>query len=309
MDITNVLVAVILAILVAFLAMIGAALYKKHRTRQELAGQKKTVVEVLHDALNNRCRLDIKFTKGDTSGRYMRGPCMAVGTDRILVDTGLRYGLHGWIGMEVHVFFQLSSAKGMRYYDFFSTVTQVHRYEAGYALELNTPQKLNNNQKRTFVRLIPTWRMVKELNLWTRLPQSGLHIPPVEMPPPIYTAASVTMDNISGGGIRFLLTLEEGEAPPAMEQGEKLYMYLSAQGLDLKESLQLWLISEIVDIKATTPEIFTVSVRFQSWAPDTAPDIELSWFPADSEGGVPPLAAWVMLRHLEASHKQVGGAS
>lgn len=308
MDITNVLVAVILIIFVAFLVMIGATLYRKHRTRQKLVGQKKTVVGILHDALNNRCRLDIKFTKGDTSGRYMRGPCMAVGDDKILVDTGLRYGLHGWIGMEVHVFFQLSTSKGMRYYDFFSTVMQVHRYEAGYALELKTPEKLNNNQKRTFVRLIPTWRMVKELNLWTRLPQFGLHLPPVEMPPPAYTAASVTIDNISGGGIRFLLALEEGEAPPALEQGEKLYVYLSAQGLERKETLQLWLTGEIVDFKDTTPEIFAVSIRFQSWAPDTAPDVELSWFPVDNEGGVPPLAAWVMLRHLEVSHKQVGAA-
>ncbi|MEG1609607.1 MAG: hypothetical protein RR317_00290 [Bilophila sp.] len=307
MDIANVVAVIILVGAGALLFMISKILHKKYRTQLELVGQKQAVISILDEAVNNRCRLDIKFIKGDMGGRYMRGPCMAIGSEKILVDTGLRYGLQGWIGQEVHVFFQLSNAEGLRYYDFFSSVTRVHRYEGGYALELETPNSLNNNQKRTFVRLIPTWRMVRELNLWTQLTESGLSTPPVDMPPPAYTAASVTVDNISGGGIRLIIALEEGEDPPLLTREEKLYFYLSVQGMEHKENLQLWLVGEIVDFKATTPEIFSLSLRFQSWAPDTASDLELSWFPVDGEGGVPPLAAWVMLRHLEMSRRQAGG--
>lgn len=272
------------------------------RGKAHSSDKQNAVHGILEEALNSRSRLDIKFVDGDMAGRYMSGPCMGLREDRLLVDTNLQYVMHNWLNQRVHVFFQLSEGKKNRYYDFFSTVTGIHSYEGAYALELEMPHNLNNNQKRTFVRLTPNWPMVKDIQVWTDLTQMGLVSTPKAMPLPSCVASAVKVDNISGGGIRLLIRRRESKLNLEKEDGVFLHIHL--EGPDDKNPLGLWLAGKVVFFQRLSDAMDSISLQFRAWAPDVQPEEDLSWFPVDGQGGVPPLASWVMLRHLESSRLQ-----
>lgn len=287
------------ALLVIALAA-AAFIWTRHNAakRNRAAAGLKDVESTLQKAHLVRTQMDVQIVSQGESNRFMRGPCAAVDSGRLLIDTNLPYAVNSWIGRKAHVYFQLRGAAGMEYYDFFSPVSRVLPYKTGYALELTLPGQLNNNQKRTFVRLEPLDSMITEMMLWYVPPHKGTPVGLGSLRQG-YSTGDIRVKDISAGGIRIRLNKHDpvvgrfGVADLAMT-------HIVADNGEGKENLSLWLLGEVVLVRAVGTSLFTdVSLTFRKWASDPAEGEDFAWFPVEKGGGVPALAAWVMLRHLE----------
>lgn len=263
----------------------------------------KDIQSTLQRAHLNRTQMDVQIEGDSMSSRFLRGPCAAVDSARLLIDTNLPYSVNAWIGQKVHVYFQFRGAGGMEYYDFYSVVTHVLLYKTGYALELGIPKQLNNNQKRTFVRLEPPSNLIEEVMVWYVPPQQGTpgtlgtlrHA---------YCAGEVKVEDISAGGVRVRLSNQD-VVVERFNIGDQAMTHLVAGSGEGKEPINLWLLGEVVLMRKDSEQYAEMSLKFRKWAAEPAEGEDFAWFPVEKGGGVPPLAVWVMLRHLEV-HRTLG---
>ena len=165
-------------------------------------------------------------------------------------------------------------------------------------MELTLPAQLRSEQRRAFVRLSPSRTLIGDFSFWMGGPGLDRRRTPESMPEPDVPFSSIKLHNISAGGARLILEGKSGVDLP-LEKEIPVRIRGVLLGAENKIDLALWLGAEVV-MTQEEPVGRVLSVRFRKWALEGEdPKAELSWFPVNPEGGVPPLAAWVMHKHLE----------
>lgn len=264
---------------------------------------KQNVLEiagVLNRAFENHTKMDIQITAEDKVSRYIRGVCVSIKDDALLIDVTLEHPVTAWVGQLAHVYFQLKGPKRWEYFDFYSPIIDMPRYEQGYAMRVAVPKMLNHNQKRTFVRLEPPLDLVSEAFLWylpidKDLPKDIFALP--DFP----CVGDAQVKDISGGGVR-LFFATENLLMAQLAAGNHCLLHLIATGIEGKGKLDIWLECEIVMMRSVAHDKTATdfSFKFHKWAINPATDSdEFSWFPPEKDGGVPPVVTWVIRKHLE----------
>lgn len=261
--------------------------------------EQQSVQETLQEALDSRTVFNIRFEVDSMRERFLRGPCVAVGKDNMLIDVNLTYGVPAWEGQPVQVYFGISGAgKGNSFYEFNTTIARTVPYLGNVGIELRQPARLIANQRRTFVRFSPPHRFVGNIRLWTGRPtQYSEALIPSAVAPPVLSGDALAIDNISAGGLRLIFPTQAYDGVP-VERSQLVLLNLLLRNADGQEALNLWCMGTVMQDQSDGPRTL-LSLKFERWAPEGDADNPLSWFPVGREGGVPPLAAWVMRRQLE----------
>ncbi len=260
----------------------------------------------LQKAYEGRVKMDVQVTDENVTSPFMRGVCVAINADRMLIDVSLPHQPNQWIGRKAHVYFQLSGRKGPEHYDFFAPITRIAAYNDGYALEIQKPRQILNNQKRAFVRFQPSSELIEEVILWYVPSHRGS---PGDMAylREAFCAGDVQIQDISAGGVRVRLNNSD-PVVKRFKPADVGVMHLVADNGEDRGQLNLWLVCQLVIVRQEKGSATSdISFKFRKWATDPSEDEDFAWFPTEKDGGVPPLAAWVMRRHLEV-HRNVGAS-
>lgn len=279
----------------------------KEQTRQ-LQIEQLNVQDMLQEAIEARAVFNVRFGVDSMRDRYLRGPCVAVSDDSILIDANLTYGVPGWVGQQVQVYFTTNSSSGSSFFEFTTTISRTVPYLGNVGIELFLPDKIVTNQRRAFVRFSPPNRFVGSTRLWSGSMLNRLEgLQPINIPEPSLSGDALSIDNISAGGLRLVFPTDQFDDMP-VSTDQTILLNLTLRNADGAETLNLWLITSVVqEIRESGRSL--LSLKFTRWAPEGEKDIPLSWFPLGREGGVPPLAAWVMRRQLEVECRSEHGAA
>lgn len=270
---------------------------RKEKNRQ-LQMSQNSVLDLLQEGIDSRATFNIRFEIDSMRDRFLRGPCVAVSEDSILIDANLTYGVPGWVGQQVQVYFSPTTNSGSSFYEFTTTISRTMPYLGNVGIELFIPDKIVTNQRRAFVRFSPPNRFVGSIQLWNGRVLNQLEgLQPASMPDSILSGDALSIDNISAGGLRLVFPTDQfADMPVSTEQS--LLLNLTLRNSDGAETVNLWFVTSVVqEIRESGRSL--LSLRFVRWAPEGEKNVALSWFPLGREGGVPPLAAWVMRRQLE----------
>ena len=292
-------------ILLAALAVLGMGIFFLRRKGDgEPGGLLETptfISQMLTQGMDQRCRFDVSLGTGDDRARVLRGPCVAVEQTAFTIDANLGYNMPSWTGQQVQVFFTMHRGRTSSSYDCTTEISGIVPYRGGYAIRLRIPAKLANNQRRAFVRLAPSRGLVADMGLWMDCAalKSG-NTAPMDLTEPTFPFENLRLDNVSAGGAR--VTVEFSERRHAIQaqvsKGHALLLHLRLRDVPDGRTLTLWLKCVVTLVQPETGGV-GIGLRFTSWAATTDPQAEFAWFSGEKEGGVAPLAAWVMRRHLE----------
>lgn len=291
-------------VVVVLIAAIAVLVQRNVIRRRRADAARRARDARLQKAYEGRVKMDVQVTGENLTSPFMRGICVAINADRMLIDVGLPHQPDQWIGRKAHVYFQLSGRKGPEHYDFFSPIIRIAAYNDGYALEIKKPRQILNNQKRAFVRLQPSSELIEEVVLWYVPARSGS---PGDMTylREAFCAGDVQIQDISAGGVRVRLN----NSDPVVKRFKAAdigVMRLVADNGEERGQLNLWLVCQLVIVRQEKGSPTSdISFKFRKWATDPGDGEDFAWFPTEKDGGVPPLAAWVMRRHLEI-HRNVG---
>lgn len=273
------------------------------RNKQEAQAEdtrRPTVNDILNQAVARRIKMDLQVEAGETRSRPMRGVCVSLTSDTLLIDVNLDAPVNAWIGQKAHVYFLLKAEQGEEYYDFATPVLGIPQHGDGYALHIQAPTEFNHNQKRMFVRLKPSKELIEELILW-RLPadrdqpQNFSHLREA------FCAGDPSIEDISAGGVRLGMKPLD-PVVESFEAGVIGVMHLVARDKkDEQITLNLWLVCECVLIRDEDAKKIFLSFKFRKWAKNPVGDEDFTWLPIRSTDGVPSLTAWIMRRQLEAT--------
>lgn len=289
-------------VLVGGIALIFAGtvwflLSRRAKPTGDLLQQPDYIFDIINTTIDDRNHFEIVFDIPDSGmDKRFSGSCIACNNQAFLVDTNISYQVPTWTGQPVRVFF--SSGKGTKtsMFECSSRILRVTPYRAGFALELALPARLIANQRRAFVRFAPPSGLVANISLWNEVTSED-RLVPASLPHPVVNLPEVFLKNISAGGAGIGLSLQSplnGHLKP----DDFLLIRFELRDNEGRIVLSLWVGAVIISIKDMSKQQ-AIALRFTRWVIEGEPDQELSWFPATQEIGIPPLAAWVMRRHLE----------
>lgn len=242
-----------------------------------------------------------------------------MGNDSITIEVGgLKSLSDKWKGRPVTVFFRVLVNKEYTYYTFPSLIADIHMPRPGLChISLPMPERLENRQKRSFLRIKPPREFFPGAALWY-----GETMPPPEKintigewarPRLLYIPERMeqfqVMD-LSAGGSRLSVP---GQVVRTLKlhfnSTEHLLLMLDLFDPELNKRLRYWMECRIqnVWVEHTTHDVH-LGLQFLSWArpkdhhaagfgEQQAPGIE--WLKLSSSHEVEPVGNWIMRRHLE----------
>ncbi len=288
---------------VAALLLVAVLVWRVYGSRSRSPGNAlenpKFIAATLNEAHDRRSIFEVRFEDPELRDRSLRGPCEAVEGHKLLIDVNLRSNAPSWINRRVRVFFNISGPRSTAFYSFFTTVVELPKRGGTFLVALPFPRKLRNEQRRAFVRLSPRRSMVNDLSIWLKGSAVAGIKAPSAMPEPDVEFKKILLDNISAGGARVIL---RGPLDIPVDKGRLIRIHALLAGAENKGDLSLWLDAEVLMAKPQRDGL-VLGLRFRRWTQEgDDPHPELSWFPVTDDGAVPPLAAWVMHKHLEIHH-------
>ena len=276
---------------------------RRNKTPNDLLQRPDFIYEVINTTIDDRNHYEVVFDVSDSGlDKRFSGSCIACNRSTLLVDTNIPYQVPSWTGQPVRAFF--SSGRGMKstMYECLTRIERVTPYRSGFALELAMPSRLMTNQRRAFVRFAPPTMLVANISVWSQSVDAE-RLSPASLPHPTVNMPEVYLKNISAGGAGLGLVLHAPLGALA-KSGDPLLIRFELRDGEGRTALALWVCAVIVTNKEA-PKHHALALRFTRWVIEGEPGQELSWFPANADMGIPPLAAWVMRRHLEIHRTNV----
>lgn len=294
-----------IAVLFVTAAVVWRVYAAKNRSPRSALEDPTFIAEVLNKALDRRSRFHVRFMDPEFKARTLEGVCTAVRSKTLRIDAGLSYDVPSWRNQKVRVSFTLTTPRGATFYSFVSILTDFTSQRGSSTLGLMLPRQLHTEQRRAFVRLSPLRGMVDALSMWTEEPAVTAITTPVSMPEPDIGFDGIDLSDISAGGAKLLL-LGKLCTDLSIEKKDIVRLHALLSGAENKSNLSLWLEGEVLMLKEHVDGML-LTLRFRRWAQEGEDSqAEFSWFPVNNEGAVPPLAAWVMHKHLEIHRDRAG---
>lgn len=228
---------------------------------------------------------------------------------------GLKSLSSRWLGKAVTVFFRIQAGKEFLYYAFPSHISGIYLPTPDKCqLTLPMPTRIENRQKRSFLRITPPHEFFPGAAIWY-----GAHFPKDEnlaslaaWPRPALLFSPERMEqfsliDLSAGGARIcvprpvikLLQLQ-------FHVSEHLILMLDLLDPEQNKRLRYWMECRIqnVWVEYVSRDVH-LGVQFLSWArpcdipaPGKQPSDDIRWLKLTSSSDVEPVGNWVMRRHL-----------
>ncbi len=266
------------------------------------AGMAEHVEELLNKAIDQRGSFMIEFAKGEFNGRKINGICVRMDGDGVYIDIGREFATQQWLGEPVFTYFQFRSNNRFTYYQFSAKILKIAQVRGVNIIQLTRPSKLENSERRFFLRVTPQKDVMLGLGVWNMPFGSPLVKTPSKMPKARFTyrpgrVEDVKLLDISAAGLRLDITPEALQrAPMELSRGSQLLFLLMLKDLDGERGVAFWLAGRCIacDEVEDTPGMLQVRLKFFNWAINGASNEDINWFPVGKMGEVTPLANWII---------------
>lgn len=272
----------------------------------------KQIRHILANAVRYRSTFELQFPHRGVQRR----PILRCSSEDIsqsglsLEAEGIKNIARNWTDRLVNCYFKINVNGQHVYYAFSTRIKRVEIKPRGRcSLTLHLPDKLENRQKRAFLRIVPPQEYMLGAVLWL-----GRHLPKAEDLPHMGRwprPALVTLPgkekqqfeiaDISAGGVRVTIPRREMMAL-GLELGvaEQLVMLLDLLNPDDRGRLRFWLLCRVQNFAAQydTHNIET-GLQFLAWASPKEDQSELEWHRLSRSLEVDLLGNWIIRRHLE----------
>lgn len=285
---------------VIFFVIIVSAfiLWKYGKSRKTSGAQTQFVRDTLDLARSQFEIFNVKLRDSDAKS----------GLSAILHDidkNGLRmevgdYVSDEWNGADVNAYFKVIHEDDPVFYVFSSRVLQLRSdYEAS-SLLLKTPDHLQVEKKRHFIRVAPAKGDVKALGVWPlppgkRLPRTSDEIGvPISMYKPGMKEEAIRLVNISGAGLALEIRDANDSTNANFSKGKQI-LCLVGYNLNNKYAA-FWCTGEIMnsrDIDNGGKKSVTIGIEFTNWAALNEGQGEIHWSHSSPFRGAKPMLQWV----------------
>ncbi|MDR1124754.1 MAG: hypothetical protein LBM64_01655 [Deltaproteobacteria bacterium] len=271
----------------------------------------RQVRALLNGALEQRSTLELQFNDSRNQRRpVLRCSLEEVGAGRVGIEAyGINNIVAGWIGREISCYFKLKIKDQSVYYTFDSTVESVEARPRGVsALWLSFPTRMQNRQKRAFLRISPPMDYFLGAAVWfgRNLPADGNLGNIALWPKPSLTLLpgkerQFFIRDLSAGGVRLWVPRREKDARRHdFNLAEQMALLLDLFDPDNSRRLRYWLLCRVQNlITDFNDQSFDIGLQFLAWAAPKEDGSSLEWLKLTREKEVAPLGNWIMHRHLE----------
>ena len=306
------IVAVILVLgLIAKAFVEGRIRYKPHGSITDA----NTIRDILREAFDQRRPFEVQIqTPYGRRRPTLRCAPEYLGRVSITIEiNGLSTLSDRWLGRQVMVFFRVSLGKRFTYYTFSSAIEAIHSPKEDVChITLPLPDRLENRQKRSFLRISPPHDYILGAAFWC-----GADMPKQEKFQELDEWPRPTLLQIPKRTQQFeLLDLSAGGARLGMvnqiirsyrlqfSMVEQVILMLDLHDPQQENHMRLWLLCRVQNLwRDHSTRNIQMGLQFLAWgkpkadAPEGFPGIE--WLRLSPGSEVECLGNWIMRRHLE----------
>ncbi len=264
--------------------------------------------DIVDTAMLQRSTFSLESLNGILKGTVISGIPLAIKNGHLQVDVIKSFGSSQWQGMNVQVFFRLmDDQKNSTSYQFTSRILRLEPSNDSLLLTLPLPKLLASGQRRNFLRVNPSQDTLLALGFWllpgdAPLPTSYKSLNEAHLSyRPERNHSSISLENISAGGLRLRLSEEDLKTQEEVDLGTQVLCLLMLKTDEHMPPLALWLMGTITNIKKqpSQQQEAQVGIHCTHWAQAMNNDVAISWFNTSKDRGVPPLFSWVIRHDLE----------
>lgn len=299
------------------LLLLGIALAAKLAQRikaEDPKARHKRNLEILHQALRNRSRMDVCFHPHEASKIIV--PCAL----EDLHNTHGRLDLPGqvtpsqsWVNKSFLCFFRIPGPKGRPFfYKFTTKIIALHKHNDRHHLDFALPDQIELGQKRRHLRLKIPRNDILDFRIWAgdddHEPPGLLNTDSKPVPLAIFSPDRATefyVVDLSGGGI--CLEYDPRRLPGLddyLQNSQALYMRLELTNIDEKLPSTYYMAARLRTRQENFDTgTFQIGYEFVQYAQDQ-PEGGLKWINVRPELGIADLITWVFKRHLELYREQ-----
>ncbi len=328
MQVTHILLGCALGIVIAMIAYgLEQKFYKKFIQCKAHSARMQIVKKLLNMALEQRSNFHLEILHGEFKGANIVGTCLSLEKQTVVIQVLDAFASHQWANSTMSFYFSIVDDQKTSFYHFTGFCFAAKRQGKVTELSIALPPIIDPGQRRSCLRFIPPKNSVRGLGLWIIPPNSPLPTHKLKLKKPLLTydphsTNSIFLDNVSAGGLR--LCVQEALMPEdtqILEKGTHLLMVLALKEPAKKHtnepnantdnnlknapdkeknSLALWLSCRVTSLNHAEKErVWHMGVQFETWATITQAHQDITWFPIDKNGYIPPLSVWVMRCHME----------
>jgi hypothetical protein len=308
--------ALICVLLVAFILYRAIKARRVRYNPYGRIGDAKLIREIMQTAFDQRRPFEVQMWMEAGQRRpTLRCSPKYLGQDNFTIEiNGLKSLSDRWIGRQVAVFFRIMSGKDFTYYTFTSCIDGIHMPGQDTChVTLPMPERLENRQKRSFLRITPPKEFFMGGALW-----HGANMPPPEKlgeisawPRPRLLCIPDRLEqfrvlDLSAGGARLRISQEVALAHSLHANSvEQVILMLDLFDPEQRRRLRFWLRCRVqrVWIEHASRDIY-MGLQCLAWArpkerPHRHSPAGIEWLRLSGANEVEPLGNWVMRRHLE----------
>lgn len=311
------LVVYVLSVIVVLLIAVIIFMWWKNRKNAKYVPhdwvlQPTHIFNTLTAARDENEKFEIQFhSQGE---RRRTTSCLLSGVSNSTVTmqcSGINNMKSDWIGKEIDCYFQVRKFGNSNPFFMFTTPILGLRgcTDGTTILTLQLPNKLEQRQKRSSLRISPPQQYVMGIAVWTvpdgLSPKGRLDIR--QWGRPLLThlpekSFQITLDNISAGGVKVRIPRNEvRDSKLEYKIGDKLFMLLDLWDPDTGQRVRYWILCRVqnpfVDFISQDSEL-GLQFLCTAHADRNAPG-ELAWGTITTIDGIDSIGNWVMRRHLE----------
>lgn len=307
--------AVILCLIAFQLAKILRAGRVKYSPHGSIADP-KMIRNIIRAAYDQRRPFEVQVqTEPGRRRPFLRCAPEHFSSDSLTFEvSGLKTLSDHWLNRPVTVFFRILVGKELTYYTFLSRISGITLPAPDIChITLSLPTRLENRQKRSFLRITPPLEFFPGAAIWY-----GDHFPKSEALSDITVwprprlfflperLEQFSLIDLSAGGARIRVP---GQVVKNFQlqfnTAQRLILMLDLFDPDQKKRFRYWLECRVQNVRAEHGNRDVhLGVQFLSWArareiaaPEHAACID--WLKLSSSNEVEPVGNWIMHRHLE----------
>ncbi|MDR2893639.1 MAG: hypothetical protein LBV80_11280 [Deltaproteobacteria bacterium] len=272
----------------------------------------KQIRHLFNTALTQRSTFEMQFSENRSERRpSLRCSLEDLASETITLEAfGVKAVAKAWEGRDVSCYFKITVKNQPIYYTFTTFISQVDVRPLGLCLfRLQLPDKLQNRQKRAFLRIKPPEEYLLGAALWhgRRLPEEDklddvrLWTKPNLMLLP-GKQSDFEITDLSAGGMRLTIHRQSHtEGKMSFNVAEQVIVLLDVQDPDNEQRLRFWLMCRVQNLALEyNQRTLEMGMQFQAWATPKAGDgSNIEWLRLTRDNEVAPLGNWIVRRHLE----------
>lgn len=312
-DITKILLFI--GILMLVVALAGLWRYYRESSKKLTPlgwmDSPKQIRQIIGSAVRHRSTFELQFPHRGVQRR----PILHCSSDDltssglVLEANGIKNIARNWTDRLVNCYFKINVKGQHVYYAFATRIKRVEIKQHGRcALTLYLPERMENRQKRAFLRIIPPQEYMLGAAVWI-----GHHMPRLEDLPQMqkWPKPAIVMlpdkkeqfsvSDISAGGARLLIPRKEMlKASLELGVAEQVVLIIDLLNPDNRSRIRFWLHCRVQNFAAQyDTHHIEAGLQFLAWASPRENQTELEWFRLGRSLEVDLLSNWIIRRHLE----------